>query len=407
VILRIFIWGLVPLLGAQAEERPQGRSSNAKIRFDGKPEIGFARFSTEFSQLRTIRVFATVVVTDTQGRPLPREAVTCFARSTAGAIAESATATDANGRAYCVIPFDERAGSLDLSVKAWLPHYEDKPDVETDAAVRNRVDLDLTFESIYVAAPVRSGSGYLTDNVFFSTANAQLQLNLFEREANYRYYQFGFFGRWPGTVTTRGICCVNAEWQSLGAARGSGDPEAGIHFNIASNFYGELGYKGRAGSASPLQSYRSGGYLRPVGTSDGIEALTASLRYVQPFHGNRRFWLISGAASRGRPRFFDDGRRAERDEHFQTSAGIGFIRRPGGSAVVIFGGRNENGGLRLTQGTAIPITLQPRQRDWLVGIQRIPLIRGPLNFGLGLTVGGLGTSRPYVSTNVRVGIHIL
>jgi len=297
---------------------------------------------------------------------------------------------------------------------AWLRDDAAKPKAEAELSLRNWVDFSMSLEGSWIAAPskLKNTDGLSSDHVFNSVLWAQAQVTLFETERNWRYYSFGLYGKVPGIASFRTLCCYSGTGYPLGGKAGIGDPEAGVTLNLRGNFQAQVGYNGRSGTISLVDSYRNQGQPRPVNISDGMESIDASAQVVKYAGQQSRFVFVSGTGSRARPRRYSNGDRAERGDYHQESLGIGFVLNSRSAALLLWGGHGVYGSTRLFQasrtagqGGAVNV-VNPEREEYLAGLTWTPLSRGPASVGWGLTTGGIGTGRAYFAATVRFNFKL-
>lgn len=387
-------------------------SISPHVHFVGKPRAKRIRYGLE--RLNTVRVQAEVQVADPVTRqPLAGRAVVFQARSPAGPMPFKQVITDLRGRAAGDIIFSEvPPGALSIALQAWL-QKENVGTEEVRLNLKNIVDLDLSIDQAWVAAPtaeqIRKSSGLSSDHTFTSVVTARLQLNLLELERNFHYSSISLYATRPALLRHRVLCCSNSV--AIGTEYGLGDSQVGLNLNFRGNVFIDAAVNGHDGDVSLADSLQNFGQPRPISVSDGLDSGELNVQVAQPFGHSGRFLFTNVYGSRARPRSYANGNRIDRRDHAQAMAGVGFGNAS--RAVLVWGGRAHAGrtDFRQVASSRTPLqgktaTVTPERNEWLVGVSRVSLSRAPVSVSGGILLGGLGSGTAYFSASLRLNFRI-
>jgi hypothetical protein len=358
-------------------------------------------------------VQAIVVVTGDGGTPVVDTDVILRARSEAGPFKTETGRTDKSGRASVRLVFDFSLGSLSLAVQACL---KDRSDVCTEVerlSLRNWVDFDLGFDLSYLAVPDpaagQEGVTIYSDNVFSSVIWPRLQVTLWETQRKWRYYGVSVYGTVPGLFQDRSVLIPTsvgpATLTSVDRKAGLGDFATGVSVNLRGNLAADVSYNGRSGKLNLVDSVRTLGQPRAVNLGDGFESIDASAQLNHVIGSRGPLVFASGATSRAFPRVYSNGDRAERGDFYQTTGGIGFIRKSRSSVVLFWGAHASYQAVRLVA-SGKPSVVSPSRGDWMVGVTRSGTRRGRASVTAGAFAGGLGSDQIYLGLNLRLDFRL-
>jgi hypothetical protein len=389
-----------------------GISTAEEIRFVRTPTAQRVKPLTGVEVSGDAAVLAVVMVTGEGNTPVPDKSVTLVARSLAGPFKSEKRITDKAGTARIPLDFDLPLGSLDIDVQACLTESDVCTDTER-LSLRNWVDVDLGFDVSYLVVPdpvaAPQDVTILSDNVFSMVLWPRVQVTLWETQYNWKYYGLSVYGTVPGIFQDRSVLIpeeVSAfTFRSVDRKVGLGDFAAGVILNLRGNVTADVAYNGRTGKLNLVDSIRTLGQPRAVNLGDGFESIDANVQLSHVVAGRGPLLLASAAGSRARPRTYGSGDRAERGDFYQTTTGIGFIRKSRRSAILFWGGYARYEAIYLIRAGTRQV-VSPNRDDWMVGVTRIGIRRGLFSFNAGAFAGGLGREQIYIGLNLRLDFHL-
>jgi hypothetical protein len=386
------------------------------LNFIGKPKWRRIRQQAGIELSGDVTLTATVQVRDRGNQPLSGKTVTLLGYSPAGPFKSERGVTDSRGLAAIPLTFDSPLGSLALSVRCCLSDQPSACTETVELSLRNWVDFDLGFDLAYLIIPNPSaGKGQqaveiYADNIFSTVLWPRLQFNLWETEYKWRYYSFGIYGTVPGIFQDRSVLIPkstggSAALHSVERRTGLGDFAAGANLNLRGNLFADVAYNGKTGRFNLVDSIRNLGRPGAVNLGDGFESIDASVQ-LSHLVGTRGPLLFGvGSNSRARPRRYPNGDRAERGDFYQATGGLGLIRKSRSSAVLFWGGYARYEATRLQPAGKGMGVVSPARDDWMVGLTRTGLRRGPVSLTAGAYAGGLGREQVYIGLNLRLDFH--
>jgi hypothetical protein len=401
--------------------------STANIQFSTRPKYRRIRSEAgqELSKLKLteyVSVTVAVRVTDKRNnQPLPGKSVTALARSGAGVAVQSQAETDGRGEAVLQLVFDQPLLSLKLSVQAWLTEDSAISTETIDLSLRDWVDFNLGFDIGYRSTPLPSSAQasrprgslpFNSVNTMIGVATAKLQFNLIEADRRGSYYRLSVYGMVPALIETQSlglnffpITPVPISTYPIDEVAGLGDFSAGINLSLRGNALADISYNGRSGKTNLVDSLRNLGRPRFIALGDGFESFDSTLELRTSPRESGLYFFILGGASHALPRKFNQSERTERGDTFQALGGLGLIHAAGQYAVMIWGGRQSYGAIRVTQNGRVTETF-PGGREWVIGMSETGLTRRRANGGVGFFIGGLSSQQVYFGLNMRLDLNL-
>jgi len=412
LILSIAVCGQQPDKLVEVKDRPEAsprvRSAQATITFTRKPTWRRIRNQVSPGLGQYVSVSAVLSVADQNNQPIATS-VTLLARSKSGPFKTGVAETDHRGEARPQVNFDVPLGSLVVDVQACLTEDSSVCTEMFSLTLRNRVDLDINLDYSHRASRTTAESAIPIENTIALVASPRLQFNLFETESNWNYYRVGVYGAVPVIFQNRSLGLFPEPElpfidTHIDREFGLGDFAAGVNMSFRNILNLDVAYNGRTGKVNLVDSIRNFSSPRAVNIGDGFESVDPSVEFRKSL-GERAFFLATGSGSRAFHRSFRNGDRAERGDFYQAVVGLGFVRRSSGSALLLWGGRQHFGAVKLTQGgrTTTPFR---EQEGWVAGLTGIGLARTRVNPGAGLIVSKLGSEPIHVGFSLTVNFNL-